>query len=92
MTASIVQAPMSQPYRAMLSARSDAGPFENRRASEPARTSYLQSRIFLSLVRNMGFAVRPGPSNSIRFPKWGPVDERSDARHAGPAAGGLVVA
>ena len=41
-----------------------------------ARTSYLQSRIFSSLVRNMSFGVRPGPSHSIRFPKWGPFDER----------------
>jgi hypothetical protein len=24
----------------------------------------------------MNFAVQPGPSNVIRFPKWGPYDER----------------
>jgi membrane peptidoglycan carboxypeptidase len=41
-----------------------------------ARTSYLQSRIFSNLTRNMSFAVRSGPSRSIRFPKAGPYDER----------------
>ena len=41
-----------------------------------ARTSYLQSRIFSSLGEKMSFAVRPGPSDSIVFPKWGPYDER----------------
>ncbi|MBV8454109.1 MAG: hypothetical protein JOZ29_17835 [Deltaproteobacteria bacterium] len=41
-----------------------------------ARTSYLQSRLFTSITRNMSFAIGPGTSNSIRFPKWGPYDER----------------
>ena len=41
-----------------------------------ARTSYLQSRVFSSLTRDMNFAVRSGPNNTIRFPKWGPYDER----------------
>jgi membrane peptidoglycan carboxypeptidase len=40
------------------------------------RTSYLQSRLFTSITRDMTFAVGPGASNSIRFPKWGPYDER----------------
>ena len=41
-----------------------------------ARSSYLQSRVFSSLTRDMNFAVRPGPNRTIRFPKWGPYDER----------------
>ena len=41
-----------------------------------ARSSYLQSRVFSSLTRDMSFAVRPGPNRTIRFPKWGPYDER----------------
>ena len=41
-----------------------------------ARTSYLQSRIFSKLTRDMRFVVRPGPSGNVRFPKWGPYDER----------------
>jgi len=41
-----------------------------------ARTSYLQSRVFSSLTQDMSFAVRPGPNRTIRFPKWGPYDER----------------
>jgi membrane peptidoglycan carboxypeptidase len=41
-----------------------------------ARTSYLQSRIFSDLTRGMSFAVRPGPSHNVRFPEWGPYDER----------------
>ena len=41
-----------------------------------ARTSYLQSRIFSSLTRDLSYAVEPGPSHSIRYPKWGPYDER----------------
>jgi membrane peptidoglycan carboxypeptidase len=40
------------------------------------RTSYLQSRIFSKLTRDMNFVVRPGPSRDVRFPKWGPYDER----------------
>ena len=34
-----------------------------------ARTSYLQSRIFSKLTRDMRFVVRPGPSGNVRFPK-----------------------
>jgi membrane peptidoglycan carboxypeptidase len=41
-----------------------------------ARTSYVQSRILSSLARDMTFAVHPGPSDTIRFPKWGPYDNR----------------
>jgi len=41
-----------------------------------ARTSYLQSRIFSNLTRDMSFAVQSGPSRTIRFPKRGPYDER----------------
>src|SRR5271166_627951 len=41
-----------------------------------ARTSYLQSHVFSSLTRDMSFTVRPGPNGTIRFPKWGPYDER----------------
>lgn len=41
-----------------------------------ARTSYLQSRLFTSMTGDMSFAVRAWASNSIRFPKWGPYDER----------------
>jgi membrane peptidoglycan carboxypeptidase len=44
-------------------------------ASE-ARTSYLQSRIFSHFAREMSFSVKPGPSETIVFPKWGPYDER----------------
>jgi membrane peptidoglycan carboxypeptidase len=40
------------------------------------RTSYLQSRIFSKLTRDMNFVVRPGASRNVRFPKWGPYDER----------------
>jgi membrane peptidoglycan carboxypeptidase len=41
-----------------------------------ARTSYLQSRIFSHLTRDMRFVARPGPSRDIRFPEWGPYDQR----------------
>ena len=40
------------------------------------RTSFLQSRLFSNMTRDMSFAVGPGASSSIRFPKWGPYDER----------------
>jgi membrane peptidoglycan carboxypeptidase len=40
------------------------------------RTSYLQSLFLSRLGANMNFAVRPGSSETIRFPKWGPYDER----------------
>jgi membrane peptidoglycan carboxypeptidase len=41
-----------------------------------ARTSYLQSRLLSRWTGNMDFAVQPEPSQTIRFPKWGPYDER----------------
>jgi len=44
-------------------------------ASE-ARTSYLQSRIFSGWAGDMSFAPLPGPNRTLRFPKWGPYDER----------------
>jgi len=45
-------------------------------AATEARTSYLQSRLLSRWVGSMNFVVRPGPSDTIRFPKWGPYDER----------------
>jgi len=45
-------------------------------AALEARSSYVQSRIFTALTRDMSFALEPGPSSSIRFPKHGPYDER----------------
>ena len=41
-----------------------------------ARTSYLQSSLLSRWTAEMNFTVQPGPSNVIRFPKWGPYDER----------------
>ena len=41
-----------------------------------ARTSYLQSRLLSRWAADMTFEVRPGPSDAIRFPRWGPYDER----------------
>src|SRR5256885_4677358 len=41
-----------------------------------ARTSYLQSGLLSRWAADMKFSVRPGPSEEIRFPKWGPYDER----------------
>jgi hypothetical protein len=41
-----------------------------------ARTSYLQSRLLSRWAADMKFSVQPGPSEEIRFPKWGPYDER----------------
>jgi membrane peptidoglycan carboxypeptidase len=40
------------------------------------KTSYLEAWIFTRLDRGMSFAAQPGPSDSIRFPKHGPYDER----------------
>jgi membrane peptidoglycan carboxypeptidase len=40
------------------------------------RTSFLQSRLFSRLTRDMGFSVAAGPSDQIIFPKYGPYDER----------------
>jgi membrane peptidoglycan carboxypeptidase len=41
-----------------------------------ARTSYLQSRLLSRWTAAMKFAVQPGPSDTIQFPKGGPYDER----------------
>jgi membrane peptidoglycan carboxypeptidase len=41
-----------------------------------ARTSYFEARLFRHIDRNIGFAVAPGPSDAILFPKGGPYDER----------------
>jgi membrane peptidoglycan carboxypeptidase len=41
-----------------------------------ARNSYLQSRLLSHWAADMWFDVRPGRSNTIRFPRWGPYDER----------------
>jgi hypothetical protein len=40
------------------------------------RTSYLQSRFLTRLTADMNFAIRSGPSEAVRFPKWGPYEER----------------
>jgi hypothetical protein len=40
------------------------------------RTSYLQSRLLSRWTAQMNFAALPGPGDTIRFPKWGPYDER----------------
>src|SRR5262249_30132294 len=40
------------------------------------RTSLVQSRFFSNLAASMNFAVRPGPSGSLRFPTSGPYDAR----------------
>lgn len=42
-----------------------------------ARSSFLQSLIFSRQARNMTFAAEPGRSNDIRFPQYGPYDERA---------------
>ena len=41
-----------------------------------ARSSYLQSRLLSRWTADMTFELRPGPSDAIRFPRWGPYDER----------------
>jgi membrane peptidoglycan carboxypeptidase len=41
-----------------------------------ARTSFLQSRIFSHIAREMTFSVGAGPSDTIRFPTGGPYDQR----------------
>jgi membrane peptidoglycan carboxypeptidase len=46
-----------------------------------SRTSYLQSRLLSRWTANVQFAVRPGPSETIRFPKGGPYDERLGYAH-----------
>ena len=45
------------------------------------RTSYLQSRLLSRWAAEMKFTVQPGPSEEIRFPKWGPYDERLGYAH-----------
>jgi hypothetical protein len=40
------------------------------------RTSYLEAWLFTRIDRAMSVAVQPGSSDSIRFPKHGPYDER----------------
>jgi membrane peptidoglycan carboxypeptidase len=40
------------------------------------RTSFLQSWVFSSLARQMTYSLAPGASSDIRFPKFGPYDER----------------
>ena len=45
-------------------------------AATEARTSYLQSRLLSRWAAEMKFAVGPGASDTIRFPKWGPYDGR----------------
>jgi len=41
-----------------------------------ARTSYLQSRLLSRWAADMKFVVRPGPTDTIRFPEGGPYDRR----------------
>src|SRR6266567_2917139 len=41
-----------------------------------SRTSYLEALLFSYLNSGMNVALQPGPSESIRFPKSGPYDER----------------
>ena len=45
-------------------------------AATEARTSFLQSRLLSRWAADMKFSVRSGRSEQIRFPKWGPYDER----------------
>jgi hypothetical protein len=40
------------------------------------RTSTFQARYFSSVASELGYAVEPGPSSSIRFPEEGPFDQR----------------
>ncbi len=40
------------------------------------RTSYLQSRVFSALARQMTYTVEPGASRTIIFPRGGPYDQR----------------
>jgi len=41
-----------------------------------ARTSFLQSILFARATEDMSFALAPGPSAGIRFPRTGPYDQR----------------
>jgi membrane peptidoglycan carboxypeptidase len=45
-------------------------------AAVEARTSYLQSRLLSSWTAHMRFALGSSPSDTVRFPKAGPYDER----------------
>ena len=40
------------------------------------RSSFLQSRVFSWLTRDMNFSLAAGASDAIIFPKYGPYDER----------------
>ncbi|HTV88340.1 MAG TPA: transglycosylase domain-containing protein [Stellaceae bacterium] len=40
------------------------------------QTSDLQAALFTRLDRTMRFAMQPGPSHTVRFPRQGPYDER----------------
>jgi membrane peptidoglycan carboxypeptidase len=40
------------------------------------RTSYLQSRIFSRLSRQMTYTLEPGASHTVVFPSWGPYNDR----------------
>jgi hypothetical protein len=40
------------------------------------RSSFLQSHILTAISRRMTYSVLPGPSESIRFTRSGPYDER----------------
>ncbi len=40
------------------------------------RTSELQARLFTSLFQDLTFKLAPGPSPSVRFPEYGPYDQR----------------
>ena len=45
------------------------------------RSSWLQSRILTAISHRMTFAVLPGPSESIRYTRNGPYDERLGYSH-----------
>ena len=45
-------------------------------ANYEMRTSYLEAWLFTRLDRGMSYGAQAGPSDSIRFPKHGPYDER----------------
>lgn len=45
-------------------------------AREEAETSRYQARYLSEITRQVGFKLEPGPSSSIRFPEYGPYDQR----------------
>lgn len=45
-------------------------------AIDELRSSSIQARYFSEIARDLTFKVEPGPSNSIRFPSFGPYDDR----------------